>query len=72
MLEEAGLREIKTDGVHPLWGLGMSPWGWRVVSLFRLVGIAKLFDRVKSPRVRAEIGFMTYAIGKKALNTKNG
>ncbi len=71
MLDSAGLREIKTDGVHPLWGLGMSPWGWRVVSMLKLTGIAKLLENAGSPRVRAEIGFMTYAIGRKKRQSEN-
>jgi SAM-dependent methyltransferase len=65
MLEGVGLREISTDGLHPLWGLGMSRWGWNVVRLLRRTGIARVLEKIKSPSIRAGLGFMTYAIGKK-------
>jgi len=65
MLSSAGLQYVSTDGLQPLWGLGMSPIGWRFVSLFKRIGLARLLDDVKTPGMRARIGYMTYAIGKK-------
>ena len=66
ILASAGVESITVDGVNPLWGLGMSSLGWRIVDLLRRVGIAKLIDDVKSPSLRANIGYMSYAIGRKA------
>lgn len=61
----AGFRSLRLDGLNPLWGLGLSPTGWRVVSLFRRIGLAGWLNRIRSPYWRSRLGFMTYAIGEK-------
>ena len=65
MLIAAGLKSVTIDGLNPLWGLGMSPIGWRMVTALKRVGIAKRLDNARSADLRARIGFMTYAIGTK-------
>jgi SAM-dependent methyltransferase len=65
ILNSAGLGAIMTDGLAPLWGLGMSPLGWWCVRILRRLGIARLLDGIRIPSLRANIGFMSYGIGKK-------
>jgi SAM-dependent methyltransferase len=68
MLAKSGLKSITLDGLNSLWGLGMSPTGWRIVTILKRLGIEPLLHRIGSPAARACLGYMTYAIGRKEVN----
>lgn len=61
----SGLRIIATDGMLPLWGVAMMPGGWRVTAAIERLGLDGFILSPKSPRVRALLGYMTFAIGMK-------
>lgn len=65
LLRKSGLRIVSMDGVVPLWGLGMSPMGWRVVTVLNRIGIGERLNNVGNSRWRAALGFITYAVAVK-------
>ena len=64
-LEAAGLRVIASDGLLPLWSLGMIRGGWRVTAALDCLRIAARLNRLESARTRATIGYMTFAVGER-------
>lgn len=66
VLEGAGLRFVASDGLLPLWGVGMIPGGWRVTAALSRLGLASRLNGLRSGRLRAAFGYMTYAVGERA------
>jgi SAM-dependent methyltransferase len=65
LLERNGLRIVAVDGLLPLWGLGMISWGWRLTALLDRLGLSARLKELKSQRMRAALGYMTFAIGER-------
>jgi SAM-dependent methyltransferase len=66
VLEEAGLRVVAADGMLPLWGVAMVPGAWRLTAALARLGLAAQLDGLKSARLRAALGYMTFAVAKRS------
>ena len=66
VLESCGLTFLHADGIEPLWGLAMSKIGWKVCRVLSRLRIADRINNIERAALRSKIGFMTYAVGRKA------
>ena len=66
ILETVGLRVMATDGLLPLWGLGMMRGGWRLKAILDRLGLSCRLNEIKRPYHRALIGYMVFAVGEKS------
>lgn len=66
-LRRAGLRVTAGDGLLPLWGLAMIPGSWRVIAALDRLGLSRRIDAMRSPGVRALVGYMTLAVGERPV-----
>lgn len=64
-LSTMGMRVIAEDGLLPLWGLRMFSFGWRITALLKRIGLHDKIEHLESPKRRALLGYMTYAIAVK-------
>lgn len=64
LMEGAGLRLIARDGLLPLWGVSMIQGGWRVIAMLNRLGIGARLGNPRRPRLRAIMGYMTFAVGE--------
>jgi len=65
MLVAARLRIKARDGVLPLWGLAMYSGAWRITAVLDRIGVASQLNHLKSSKLRAALGYMTYIIANK-------
>lgn len=65
LLSACALKLRGLDGVAPMWGLRMAPSLYKVVALLDRLGVSKRLTEIRSPKMRANVGFMTYAVGEK-------